>query len=43
MARGKQQPKFVRNMCIRFRDNCDTDGRTMDDGRTTDDGQISIS
>ncbi len=27
MAQGKQQPKFERNLCIRFRDNCDTDGR----------------
>ncbi len=27
MAQGKQQPKFERNPCIRFRDNCDTDGR----------------
>ncbi len=30
MAQGKQQPKFERNPCIRFRD-----GRT-DGGRTTD-------
>ncbi len=38
MAQGKPQLKFERNPCIRFRDNCDTDGR-----RTTDDGQIAIS
>ncbi len=45
MAQGKLQLKFERNPCIKFRDNCDTDGRT-DDGRTDgrmDDGQISIS
>ncbi len=41
MAQGKPQLKFERNPCIKFRDNCDTDGRT--DGRTTDDGQIAIS
>ncbi len=35
MAQGKPQPESERNPCIRFRDNCDTDGRT-DDGRTTD-------
>ncbi len=28
MAQGKQQPKFERNPCIRFRDNSATDGRT---------------
>ncbi len=36
MAQGKQQPKFERNPCIRFRGNCGqraTDGRT--DGRRT--------
>ncbi len=33
MAQEKQQPKFERNPCIRFRDNCDTDGRTTDDGQ----------
>ena len=27
MAQGKQQPKFETNLCIRFRDNYDTDGR----------------
>ena len=27
MAQGKQQLKFERNLCIRFRDNCDTEGR----------------
>ncbi len=27
MAQGKQQPKFDKNPCIGFRDNCDTDGR----------------
>ncbi len=47
MAQGKPQLKFERNPCIKFRDNCDTDGRTTDgrrtDGRTTDDGQIAIS
>ncbi len=47
MAQGKPQPKFERNPCIKFRDNCDTDGRTTDDGRTdgrtTDDGQMAIS
>ncbi len=39
MAQGKPQLKFERNPCIKFRDNCDTDGRTTgrtDDGRTTD-------
>ena len=30
MAQGKQQPQFERNPCIRFTDNCDTDGRTTD-------------
>ncbi len=34
MALGKPQLKFERNLCVKFRDNCDTDGRT--DGRTTD-------
>ncbi len=34
MAQGKQQPKFEKKSCIRFRDNCVTDGRM--DGRTTD-------
>ncbi len=33
MAEGKPQLKFERNPCIKFRDNCDTDGRT--DGRRT--------
>ncbi len=37
MAQGKQQPKFERNPCIRFKDNCVTEGRTA-----TDDGQIAI-
>ncbi len=32
MAQGKPQQKFERNPWIRFRDNCDTVGRT-DDGR----------
>ena len=32
MAQGKPQLKFERNPSIKFRDNCDTDGR-MDDGR----------
>ncbi len=27
MAQGKQQLKFERNPCIKFRDDCDTDGR----------------
>ncbi len=35
MAQGKQQPKFETNPCIRFRDNCDTEGRTDDDRRRT--------
>ncbi len=35
MAQGKPQLKFERNPCIKFRDNCDTDGQ-MYDGRTTD-------
>ncbi len=34
MAQGKPQLKFERNPCVKFRDNCDTDGRT-------DDGQIA--
>ncbi len=34
MAHGKAQLKLERNPCIKFRDNCDTDGRT--DARTTD-------
>ncbi len=38
MAQRKPQLKFERNPCIKFRDNCDTDGRTTD-GWTTDDGQ----
>ncbi len=46
IAQGKPQLKFERNPCVKFRDNCDTDGRTTDgrrtDGRTTDDGQIAI-
>ncbi len=42
MAQEKPQLKFERNLCIKFRDNCDTDGRT-DGRRTTDDGQIAIS
>ncbi len=33
MAQGKPQLKFKRNPCIKFRDNCDTDGRTTDDGQ----------
>ncbi len=37
IAQRKPQLKFERNPCVRFRDNCDTDGR-----RTTDDGQIAI-
>ncbi len=36
MAQGKQQPKFETNPCTRFRDNCDTDGRTADERQTTD-------
>ncbi len=38
MAQGNPQLKFERNLCIKhvkFRDNCDTDGRWMD-GRTAD-------
>ena len=42
MAQGKPQLNFERNSYIKFRDNCDMDGRT-DDRRTTDDGQIAIS
>ncbi len=38
MAQGKLQLKFERNLCIKSRDNCDTDGRTTDDG-WTDDGR----
>ncbi len=34
MVQGKQQPKFERDPCIRFRDNCDKDARTTDDGWT---------
>ncbi len=34
MAQGKPQLKFERNPWIKFRYNCDTDGRT--DVRTTD-------
>ncbi len=37
MAQGKTQLKFERNPYVKFRDNCDTDGRT------TDNGQIAIS
>ncbi len=39
MAQGKPQLKFEKNPCMKFRDNCDTDGRTTDDGRRTDDGR----
>ncbi len=35
MAQGKPQLKFERNPCVKFRDNCDTDGRRTDDGRRT--------
>ncbi len=35
MAQGKPQLKFERNPCIKFRDNCDTDGRTKDDRQRT--------
>ncbi len=34
MVQGKPQLTFERNPCIKFRDNCDTDGRTTADGRT---------
>ncbi len=34
MAQSKPQLIFERNPCVKFRDNCDTDGRT-DDGRQT--------
>ncbi len=37
MAQGKPQLKFERNPWIKFRDNCDTDGRRMTDGRRTTD------
>ncbi len=40
MAQGKQQPKFEINPCVRFRDNCDTDGLT--DGRTDDGRQMNF-
>ncbi len=43
IVQEKAQMKFERNPCIRFRDNCDTDGRRTDGQRTTDEGQISIS
>ncbi len=36
MAQGKPQLKFERNPCIKFRDNCDTDGQTDDGPQTTD-------
>ncbi len=35
MTQGKPQLKFERSPCIKFRDNCDMDGRT--DGRQTTD------
>ncbi len=39
IVQKKLQMKFERNLCSRFRDNCDTDdGRT--DGRTTDKSPI---
>ena len=31
MAQEEEQPKFEGNPCIRFRDNCDADGRRMTD------------
>ncbi len=34
MAQGKPQIKFERNPCIKFRDNCDPDGRTDNRRRT---------
>ncbi len=36
MAQGKPHPKFERNPCIKFRDNCDTDGRRTDGQQTMD-------
>ncbi len=36
MAQEKPQLKFERNPCIRFRGNCDMDGRTTDDGQNCD-------
>ncbi len=30
IAPGTAQLKFERNLCVKFRDNCDTDGRTTD-------------
>ncbi len=33
MAQGKPQLNFERNPCIKFRDNCDTDGRAETDDR----------
>ena len=35
MAQGKPQLKLERNPCIKFRDNCDTDGRWTDDRQRT--------
>ncbi len=35
MAQGKQPLKFETNSRIKYRDNCDTDGRRME-RRTTD-------
>ncbi len=35
MAQGKPQLTFERNPGIKFRDNCDTDGRRTDDRRRT--------
>ncbi len=34
IVQRKHQPKFERNMCIRFRNNCDTKGPTDDRRRT---------
>ena len=43
MAQGKQQPKFERNLYIRNRDNCDTDGRWMDGRQTNFDSMSSAN
>ncbi len=39
IAQRKPQLKFERNPCIKFRDNCNKDGRKTDE---SDDGQIAI-
>ncbi len=40
---GKFQPKFERNLCISFRDDCDTDnGRTIFDFMSSADSQAEL-